>query len=90
MSEKNHANSPQKSLCNRSDSSDSSESSATYLPTYLVVTVVTVVSSDKNNATSPKNFFFLQIMHYLPTYLPTYLCDSSYCSESSESSESSE
>ena len=27
---------------------------------------------------------------YLPTYLPTYLCDSSYCSDTSDSSDSSE
>ena len=29
-------------------------------------------------------------MHYLPTYLPTYLCDVNYCSDSSERSDSSD
>ena len=43
-----------------------------------VGTVVTVVSSDKNQATCPqknhKTFFFLSSSSsFLPTYLPTYL-----------------
>ena len=59
-----------------------------------VLTVLTVVNSDKSHATSPhtKNYatfkkisnifffyiFFLKNNYALPTYLPTYLCDSSY------------
>ena len=63
-----------------------------------VVTAVTVVSSEKNHGTSHKKitqpleyfFFKRKIMRFLFTYLPTYLCDSSYCSDSSDISESSD
>ena len=63
----------------------------TFLPTYeavvTVVKVVTVVTLKSRNLFQQKSCIFFI---YLSTYLPTYLCDSSYCSDSSDSSYSSD
>ena len=62
------------------------------VPVLTVLTVLTVVNSEKSHATSQHKkimqplkeyqifflYIFLKNNHALPTYLPTYLCDSSY------------